>query len=287
MIKNIELKKTEFEILREVDSVCKQLHIRYYLVCGSALGAVKYKGFIPWDDDIDIGLLRPDYERFIREAQNYLQNHFFLQNYHTDPAFPHVFSKVRDSRTTFIEKSSAELPINHGVYIDVFPLDGYPKSRIAAFRLEFLKKIYSLQAACAFRFPCSKKAKMFFKVERFFGIHKRTQHIMKKYDNLISSYPVEGSTTICNHGNWQGKLEYAPCEQYGDGAFATFEGLPVRIPEKYDEYLTQKYGDWRAELPPEQQVGHHYVEVIDLCRPYTDYIEKVSNEKIRIKTPDS
>lgn len=102
-----DLQKKQLEMLRAVDKACEQLSLRYYLVCGSALGAVKYKGFIPWDDDLDIGMLRPDYEIFIENAQRLLPDNYFLQNYRTDPTFPQVFSKVRDSSTTFIEKSSA------------------------------------------------------------------------------------------------------------------------------------------------------------------------------------
>lgn len=267
-----DLQQTEFKMLRAVDEICDRLHIKYFLVCGSALGAVKYAGFIPWDDDLDIGLLRPDYEIFVKEAGRLLPEGYFLQNYHTDSAFPQVFSKVRNSSTTFVEKSSANLPINHGVYIDVFPLDGYPRNKVAALRLEFLKRMYKLEAACAFQLPCSWRAKFFFDMERLIGLHKNTQRIMERYDKLIASYAVDGSRIICNHGNWQGKLEYAPKDQYGDGCWAIFEGMKVRIPAQYDAYLTQKYGDWRADLPDEQKIGHHYATVIDLNRPYTDYV---------------
>ncbi len=78
----------------------------------------------------------------------------------------------------------------------------------------------------------------------------------------------------CNYGNFRGVMEKTPKEIYGDGAQATFEGLPVRVPARYDDYLTQKYGDWRAELPKEQQVGHHYYAVCDLDTPYTEYITR-------------
>ena len=281
-----DLQKVELNILLAVDRVCDQLNIKYYLVCGSALGAVKYAGFITWDDDLDIGLMRPEYEIFVANAQKLLPEGYFLQNYRSDPYFPQVFSKVRDSKTTFIEKSAAKLPINHGVYVDVFPLDGYPCSGYKIHRLEALKKIYSIAAACSFQLPCSLKAKLFFSFERLIGIHKHTRHIMNAYDKLIASYPVKDSKVICNHGNWQGKLEYAPKDQYGEGKWANFEGLKVRIPEKYDAYLTQKYGDWRSDLAPDQKVGHHYAEVIDTNRPYTDYIVKLENEKIHLKRSD-
>lgn len=171
-----DLQQVEFKILQAVDAVCRQLHINYYLICGSALGAVKYSGFIPWDDDLDIGLLRPDYEIFVEKAQELLPNSYFLQNYRTDPAFPQIFSKVRDSNTTYIEKSAAKLSINHGVYIDVFPLDGYPKTPFEIRRLELLKKKYKLMAACAFQLPCSWCTKLFFGLERLLGIHKHLQH---------------------------------------------------------------------------------------------------------------
>lgn len=266
-----DLQKRQLKILRLVDKVCEQLSIRYFLVCGSALGAVKYKGFIPWDDDLDIGMLRPDYEIFVKNAQKLFPEDYFLQNYRTDPAFPQVFSKVRDSSTTFIEKSAAKLPINHGVYIDIFPLDGYPRNKREAFRLEILKKKYKLNVACVFELPCRWTAKLFFDMERLLGIHRHTQRIIRKYDKLIASYPVTDSKLLCNHGNWQGRLEYAPWEQYGRGTWASFEGMRVRIPAQYDAYLTQKYGDWRADLPQERRVGHHHAEVIDLERPYIFY----------------
>ena len=218
-------------------------------------------------------MLRPDYEIFVEKAQELLPNSYFLQNYRTDPAFPQIFSKVRDSNTTYIEKSAAKLSINHGVYIDVFPLDGYPKTPFEIRRLELLKKKYKLMAACAFQLPCSWCTKLFFGLERLLGIHKHTQHIMRKYEELISSYSEGDSEVICNHGNWQGKLEYAPRAQYGDGTFAAFEGMQVRIPAQFDAYLTQKYGNWRADLPEEEKVGHHYAEMIDLNHPFTDYIK--------------
>jgi lipopolysaccharide cholinephosphotransferase len=113
----------------------------------------------------------------------------------------------------------------------------------------------------------------FFFVERLLGFHKNTNKYLKRLDKILSAYSTEVSPIWCNHGNWQGKLEYAPKEQYGKGVMMKFEGIDVRVPEKYDEYLTQKYGDWRADLPKEKQVGHHYYSVMDLNRPYTYYME--------------
>lgn len=280
-----DLQRIEFDILSEVIALCNRLRLRYFLVCGSALGAAKYGGFIPWDDDVDIGLFREDYNVFVESAQALLPEHLFLQTHLTDLWYPHIFCKVRDSRTTYIEKSVARLDINHGVYIDVFPLDGYPQNCDTQKHLEHVKASCQRKLSCAFDVPRSIKGKIGMRIRRIHGFHKKTTNIVDAYTRAISQYPAESASVICNHGNWQGRLEYAPREQYGEGTVAAFEGLSVRIPEKYDAYLTQKYGDWRAALPLEQQTGHHFAEVIDLKRPYTDYIEHRKNGKIRIKRP--
>ena len=267
-----QLQTIELEILKEFIKACDKLGLTYYLVCGTALGAVKYSGFIPWDDDVDVALLRPDYELFCKNAQDVLPSNMFIQNYKTDPEFPQFFSKLRNSDTTYIESSVKTKRMNHGVYIDVFPLDGYPQNATEARWLERLKAIYKMELSAAYDSPCSKKIKPIIIAERAIGCHKRTQKIAKKIDSMISAYSVENSKLWCNHGNWQGSIEYAPKEQYGEGTWAEFEGLKVRIPKNYDEYLTQKYGNWRDDIPNEEKIGHHYYTICDLTKSYTHYI---------------
>ena len=278
------LQSTELEILKAFIGVCEQLKIKYFLVCGTALGAVKYNGFIPWDDDVDVGLYREDYEKFCNKAQALLPYYYFLQTYKTDSKFPCIYCKIRDSRTTYIEKSMSSLNINHGVYIDVFPLDGYPKNKEESAILEKQKRIHELKLASAFKTTKqhSLKSKVFLKIERMLGYHRRTAKTVLKLEKILSQWRIEESELICNHGNWQGKLEYAPKSQYGEGVLVDFEGIKVRVPEYYDEYLTQKYGDWRAELPKEQQIGHHYYEIMDLNTPYKKYVRKSFGGSIKI-----
>ena len=263
-----ELQNAEFQILCELDRICRKLEIPYFLVCGSALGAVKYGGFIPWDDDIDVGMYREDYERFCREAPALLPGNLFLQNFRTDPAFPQIFSKLRNSDTTYIEKSAAKLPIHHGIFVDVFPLDGYPKGKLGAKWLEFCKRLLGSMLLAAFDLPEVGARKLW----RTLGLQKKSRTVAAMLDRLLRRCRVEGSRWVCNHGNWQGVLEYAPAWHYGNGAEASFEGLTVHIPEHYDAYLRQKYGDYTADLPPEKQVGHHTCSVLDCSRPYTDYL---------------
>ena len=269
-----ELQKTEFEILKSFIEVCQKLNLRYYLVCGTALGAVKYGGFIPWDDDVDVALPREDYRIFCEEAPCLLPDYYFLQNHLTDPAYPGIYSKIRDSRTTYIEISSADLPINHGIYIDVFPLDGYPTDAMEAAKLERKKMFYRLKLASAYSITekHSVKAKLLLRCERLLGFHRHTQKNATLLENILSQWDTSSSDLWCNHGNWQGRLEYSPRKHYGESTGMLFEGLPVRVPEQFDAYLTQKYGDWRAELPLHQQKGHHDYLVCDPKKPYTEYV---------------
>lgn len=279
------LQKTEFDILREFVRVCDELGLTYYLVCGTALGAAKYQGFIPWDDDVDVALPREDYAIFCEKAQALLPEHLFLQNVHTDPQYPLIFSKLRDCTTTYVEKAYAKTDMNHGVYIDVFPLDGYPCEAASQKRIEKEKHRYALMRLCCLDVPLTWKTRLLVAVQKLCGVHRRPARLVARVERFMASCPTAQSAVWCNHGNWQGRLEYAPREQYGDGAWATFEGLRVRIPEQIDDYLTQKYGDWRADPPVDEQVGHHYYTVLDLDKPYTAHRVRLPRGGVAYRAP--
>lgn len=263
-----DLQVKEFELLKCFIEICEKLNLKYYLLNGSALGAIRHNGFIPWDDDVDVGLMREDYEAFLDKAPSFLPGYFFLQNYKTDPCFPAIYSKLRNSDTTFVEKSYSKLNINHGIYIDIFPLDGYPQNKMTQFFFEIKKKSYKRKLACAFDVSRGIKSKIPYVINIALGYQKKTNITAQKYEKMLMKYSAEDENIIANHGNWQGKLEYCDKSQYGNGFKTSFEGLSVTVPEKYDEYLTQKYGDY-MELPAEnERIGHHYYSVLDVNKPY-------------------
>lgn len=262
-----EIQKVSFELLCQFVDICEKLELPYFLVCGSALGAVKYGGFIPWDDDVDVAMQREDYERFLREAPALLPEHLKLQNIHNNKAFPLLMTKLVNTQTTLIETQFLQLPIHHGIFLDIFPLDGYPAGGWEGKLFELRKWTYNKMRCVAYRFGY-----------RVFCLNK----IMISYEKMLKKYPCKGSSLICNHGNWQGKLEYSPAEEYGQGAMGTFEGRPVRIPENYQGYFARKYGNWQEELPREQQVSHHNFSICDTTRPYKTYLYKAKG-KIRVR----
>ena len=280
-----ELQKVEFDLFRCFIKICDQLDLPYFVVCGSAIGAARHGGFIPWDDDMDVGLYRDDYNKFMEKASEYLPEGIFLQNYKTDPNFPAPFAKLRNSKTTYIEKATVELKINHGIYIDIFPLDGYPKDVSEQKRFAFWKKFYALKLFCVYP-QTTVRRRIVTALFRVFGYHKRTAKTAAKYEKLLSKYPVKDSDIICNHGTWKGNRDYLKADRYGKGTYLMFEGIKVRVPEKYDEYLSDIYGDWRNVPPPDKQIGHHYYEICDTKRPYTEYIEIDSKGQVKIIEPN-
>ena len=269
-----DLQKIEFDLFRCFADICEKLELNYFLVCGSALGAARHGGFIPWDDDFDVGMYREDYNKFMELAPSMLPEGIFLQNYRSDPEFPLIFAKLRNSNTTFIEPLLSNFNMHHGVWMDIFPLDGYPEDPVEQEKLARMKRIYLRRSRCGYIMQRPLKGKLYAAMLRFFGYHKKTGQTLAKYEALISSYPVEGSKIICNHGTWYGKRDYIAAEYYGKGSTAIYEGVEVRVPENPDGYLTALYGDWRTPPPVDKQKGSHDCVICDIEKPYTEYINK-------------
>ena len=271
------LQQVQFQLLQEFLKVCEKLGLKYYMVCGSVLGAAKFQGFIPWDDDLDVGLPREDYEIFLREAQKLLPEHVFLQNHRTDPEFPFLFSKLRHSGTTYIEACRSHLDMNHGVYIDVFPIDGHPTRPDQMRKFKWQRMFYELRWKTALQYTGWKKPVAWVRNRLVYlacdltGRSRDSVQALAEYNCFLAGFRLEDSLLWCNYGNKQGTREYAPREQYGEGTFLDFEELQVRVPADYDAYLTQKYGSWREDIPEERKKGMHPYLVCDLERPYTDY----------------
>lgn len=267
-----DLQKVELDLLQHFIEACEKLELPYFLVCGSALGAMRHGGFIPWDDDLDVGMYREDYNKFMEQAPAILPEGYFLQNYKTDPAYPNVFGKLRNSNTTYIEKTVANLNMNHGIYIDIFPLDGYPRDVKEQEKLATSKNRYLKTLSLNFKVKRSWKGKLAAGAYKMLGFQKRNARVVAKYEALISQYPAKESKLICNHGTWYGDRDYIAREFYGQGSDGVFEGLKVRLPEHCEQYLQALYGDWRQLPPIEKQIGHHYYQVCDTQKPYTEYL---------------
>lgn len=267
------LKLTELKILNKFIKICEKNNLRWYLVYGSCLGAVRHGGFIPWDDDIDVAMPRPDYVKFLESAQKDLGNNMFLQTYETDSEYIYNFAKIRDNNTTFIQTPLKNLNINHGIYIDIFPIDGVPnniiKRKIRRFYMTCLNLgIYS-------HFLKGENMKLRSKlVGLVMKMIFKPDELLRKRDSIAQKYDFEKSNFIAVCVGAMREAEVFPKEYFGVGCSWEFENIKVIIPEQYDKYLTNVFGDYMTPPPKERQVTHHGTTIIDLNNPYTFYTEK-------------
>ncbi len=268
------LKVIEIDMLRVFIDICKKENIRYFLLGGTALGAVRHKGFIPWDDDIDVGLPREDYKKFLKVVNKYLPEYYFIQNAFTDKNFPFNFSKMRDSRTTFVETTCQNIKMNHGVYIDIFPIDGYSSSKISQWVFKFQNRLLTRRIIEVFVLDNSFKTLRSKTVSNILRIiYPDYRKAVMKRHKLYQRFNYQACEYAANFcGAWaEREIMLKSC--FGEGVTGEFEGIEVMLPEKIDQYLTNVYGDYMTLPPEEKRVGHHYVVVADFENPYTNYIE--------------
>ncbi|MCR5607508.1 MAG: LicD family protein [Lachnospiraceae bacterium] len=258
----------QLDILKEVDRVCRELNINYFLEWGTLLGAVRHGAFIPWDDDIDIGMLRADYERFVKEAGSVIGEKYFIQTWDNDKGFGLPFAKVRMNNTVYKEDKSSKQQKNNGIYIDVFPHDKKPDSEALLKKQgKKFKRLYQLiLLKVGYVSDAEKKSaviRVIFNIARFFMLIIPKKLLTKKFDKNIkmynnsnlSSYVVTG--VLADYDRKPIPAEYL--EEYCE---LQFEDQMFKCPKNYDGLLKLIYGDY-MQLPPEDQREnkHQIVEI--------------------------
>jgi len=260
-----ELKKIELEILKQVHEICTNEGINYSLCGGTLLGAIRHGGFIPWDDDIDIFMSRPDYNKFIEHCKNH-ETPFKLISAETDPKYAYLFAKAMNRDTTIRELNGNRNGADMGVYIDIFPIDGLGETYEQA-KSEFEKTRFSRELLVAYNwkhFFRSKTRSVIYEPIRFaFFLLSRFTRSDKLIKKIQSKYPADSFKTskyagaIC--GSYRFK-EILPIEVYSEFDTVSFEGCEFMSIKDKDAYLSSIYGNY-MELPPEdKRVAHHTFE---------------------------
>ena len=268
-----ELQYKLLDMLNWLDSFCRENGIRYYLLGGTMLGATRHSGFIPWDDDIDVGVPRTDYEK-LKELLKQPKSDRYILETPEDGAkeFTYGYCKLYDTSTTLVER--AKIPIKRGIYIDVFPLDGIGDTKKQAF--SNFKGLKVLQNAFLLKNLAFKKDRKVYKnvivaVARLipnFLLSIKT--ISKKADVLSQKYSFDNSVWVANLFDAWVYKEIVPRSVFGEPTEIQFENLTVFGVENPDEYLTSIYGDWRKLPPEEKRVSHHDYVLCDLNKSYLE-----------------
>lgn len=264
------LKKVQsvmLEILKEVRRVCDENDIPYVLHAGTFLGAVRHQGFIPWDDDLDIAMLRPDYERFRQIAPEKLGENYCFQDWHTDEAYAHPFGKVRKRNTVYVEAKCARLPEN-GVYIDVFPLDTAPDTREGSVQLQKkLIQLYRLKLMKCRYTPWKEEDRIIWKKRigylpyQLAAAFLSQKQLVNAYESLVRAVP-EGEH--CYEQCAAPRCYFFEKKWFRDRADYPFVDGRFAGPRDFDTVLTEYYGDYMTLPPVEERENRHQIMEIQL-----------------------
>ena len=267
-----ELKKLrciQMELLEEVIRICEEYQLEYVAVEGTALGARRHQGYVPWDDDLDIAFMREDYEQFLKVAQKELDERYFLQNYHTDPFSIGYYTKLRKNGTYFLQDCDIGIQMNTGIFIDIFPIDRVPNKKIKAklhrWRVYLLHQFFIAKGtAGTIGEDISLKGrvkKMIRIILNFAMSFVSKEYLFQKLDSALQKY----------NGNQNGRI--AILSEYMLKGLAlsydclfpvkkqTFEGRKISVPADIDKYLTLVYGDYMKLPPVSKRRNHRPVEL--------------------------
>jgi lipopolysaccharide cholinephosphotransferase len=242
-------------IFKEIKPFLEKSSIPYYLLGGSLLGAVRHKGFIPWDDDIDIGIVREDYERFLEMVSKNLPEHLELRSYRDESDHHYYFSRIVDTRYV-LNREGSLVSRKENLWVDIFPLDGMPNNwllrRIHMLRLLWVRFCYHV--ACFDKVnlkrpnrPLSERIIIAIVKNIHLGGHRDYKKWLVKLDKLLRKYKVQDSNWIVNFMGQYKFKEMFPKSYYGKGKLYTFEDMQLMGPEDYDKVLSQMYGDYMKE----------------------------------------
>ncbi|MBR0458809.1 MAG: LicD family protein [Victivallales bacterium] len=251
-------------MMKRIHEACVKRGIHYWMAGGTLIGAVRHKGFIPWDDDLDICMMRHDYNKLPQIVQEELSDEFTWQDYHTDPNIPEYFGKVRLKNTLWLEEHKMDLGIREqGFYVDVFPVDYCPESDFRAklvyneallfARAAYLKRRgISITSADSLKnfimLLCSKLLPL--KLSRW--LYERVVMAPERYLRTSRCYEIGGNLH-----------QLVPVETYEKFVLLPFEDTEFYAPENWDLRLKVQYGDYMTLPPPEERVAKHNIIQVD------------------------
>lgn len=275
----------ELDLLAEFDRVCRKYNITYYACGGTVLGAERHHGFIPWDDDVDVMMMRSEYDRLCRIGSKEFQRPYFFQTEYTDPGSIRGHAQLRNSTTTGIILDDypfcKKLPFNQGIFIDIFPLDNIPDD--SALREQYYKQIQESRVAYTRYRDC------YLNINKSHGIRKAIKQAFYSIYHIYSHNSMKRY-----HNSWYEKFE-KEAEKYdrmttklvgtvvfqddqfqrsflGEPVYRDFEFLRIPLPQDSNGYLNKTYGDWKKFV---KNGSVHRGIIFDTDTPYDTFINQL------------
>lgn len=266
--------KTQLDMLELLLDVCDKHNIKIFAVAGTLLGAIRHKGFIPWDDDIDMGMLREDFNKLLEVGPSEFKEPYFFQTATTDDDYYSPLIRLRDSRTTAIINHESHNDFlhkcNNGIYIDIFPFDGLTDN-LKKRRKQFFK-VRLLNMVLRERIYVEKKA-FLGRIRHFIFSKtinkKKRDRLFTKYNKICSMYSYDGDMVALIQGSVYNKAYYWHLSDLVNVSYVPFENIMIPIPIGYKRCLEIQYGDYMEMPPIEKRGAHHAIAVV--FDPFVDY----------------
>lgn len=266
------LQLMQLDILKEVKRVCNLHGFKFFIMNGTCLGAIRHQGAIPWDDDVDIGMYVDDFDEFVK-CQKDFSSKYFLQTIDTDPEFKTMIARVRLENTTIIEKEFENCDCNHGVFIDIYPLFGYPSNKFKAHFRSWESLLYRLLLA-------QDAPKNHGKIAILVGkmVHKSIpmrikRHLIKVLAQKLRSESSDSKWVAFLYGmdvKIISTIKY-PREMFETPSMLKYEDDIFPGPADWDGYLKLRYNDYMRLPPKEKRNSYHNFEYVDLDHSYLEY----------------
>lgn len=263
-----EIQEISLEILYTVSIICEEQKLRYALIYGTLIGAIRHHGYIPWDDDVDIMMPRPDYDKLLVFLKHHLHEYPHLQVFNREecPEYPYMITRISDDR--YILDMANEKPFGMGVFIDIYPYDGLGKTkkeavkyglkgdRLSSLCYQATRKRFAIETTTStvrkvLKFPAHLYAKM-----------RGKDYFQDKLERLARIKDYDASEYVgCVIWLSGGKKDIFPRKWFDETIMMPFDKYEFRIPKNYDAVLRHGYGDY-MQLPPEKdRIGHHFYKV--------------------------
>ncbi len=278
-----DLQEVELTMLKDIADFCDKNNIRYFINSGTLLGAVRHGGFIPWDDDIDIGMDLPNYKKFLKLSKKNFPKEYFVQNFRTDTKHCYPWTKIRMNNTTWMDPRLTNVEMHSGISIDVFLFNGIPQNKfrmklqdsVARIQRVLLKKYYYLDSDIKSRHSNT----IYYIIPEFIR-----RFLLRILENIIN---VDcNKTEYCYNSYFSGMT--GPKTIFESSMFAKLEKIKFEdeyfyAPKDCIKYLEIGFGDWETLPPEEERIGHGDL-IIDLEKDYTEYFgDKLKNKLAKKK----
>ncbi len=267
--------KVELDLLREFLDFCQRNGLKCWADGGTLLGAVRHQGFIPWDDDIDLCMLREDYDRMNRIGNSDFHAPYFLQTAYTDVDYFRGHAQFRNSNTTGIRPSDSFQPFNQGIFIDIFVLDGVPEDSETRQRVakNHKKRLKLLKAKNMNILYSGRLFQIFRKLKARYLVHKHGwATLYGQAEDIVRAQPANASKEVAEI-TFSGYRHVMSRSLFDETVWLDFEDMKIPAPKRYDEYLKGEIGD--DYMTPRMVPNLHGEVVFDTERSYTEWLPEV------------